>query len=202
MPLEPEYPGHAQPAGCIPVGPRTDRVTGRPGPNPPNPNHPAPARWTRPRSSRHRGQILPHPGRGLERVDRSSREPLSRLGGHVRGVSSRGLPTRPVCGMGGCPEQERESSSPHHAKAERTFAVAPRPNPRARRGAGRLADRDDRDVARLSENSQVMGAITPNQPNLAAGVGWHQQKPLISAHRLPHRGSRIQFSDNLSPKQS
>ena len=47
-----------------------------------------------------------------------------------------------------------------------------------------------------------VSTITPNQPNLVAGVGWHQQKPLISAHALPHRGSGIQFSDNLSPFRS
>jgi hypothetical protein len=57
-------------------------------------------------------------------------------------------------------------------------------------------------VARLSENSQVMGVITPNQPNFVAGVGWHQQQPLISAQRLPHRGSGIQFSDNLGQRES
>jgi hypothetical protein len=56
---------------------------------------------------------------------------------------------------------------------------------------------DERSAMRSSENSQVMGVITPNQPNLVAGVGWHQQQPLISAHRLPHRGSGIQFPDNL-----
>ena len=47
-----------------------------------------------------------------------------------------------------------------------------------------------------------MGAITPNQPNLVAEVGRHHQQQVIGAHRLPHRGSGIQFSDNLSPKHS
>lgn len=56
--------------------------------------------------------------------------------------------------------------------------------------------------ARGSRNSQVMGAVTSNPPNLVAGVGWHQQQPLISAHRLPHRGSGIQFSDNLATRRS
>ena len=56
--------------------------------------------------------------------------------------------------------------------------------------------------ARGRRNSQVMGAATSNPPNLVAGVGWHQQQPLISAHRLPHRGSGIQFSDNLATRRS
>ena len=56
--------------------------------------------------------------------------------------------------------------------------------------------------ARPSEDSQVMGAITPSRPNLVAGVGRHHQQPLLGAHRLPHRGSGIQFSDNLSPRRS
>ena len=55
---------------------------------------------------------------------------------------------------------------------------------------------------RSSENSQVMGAITPNQPNLVAGVGRHHQQPPPGGHRLPHRGSGGQFSDNLAAKQS
>ena len=55
---------------------------------------------------------------------------------------------------------------------------------------------------RSSENSQVMGAITPNQPNLVAGVGRHHQQPPPGGHRLPHRGSGSQFSDNLAAKQS
>ena len=54
---------------------------------------------------------------------------------------------------------------------------------------------------RLSENSQVVGAITPHQPNLVPGVGQHHQQPPLGAHRLPHRGSGIQFSDNLGHVQ-
>ena len=49
--------------------------------------------------------------------------------------------------VSGCAEEEGEPWSLHHAKAERILAVAPRPKPRARRGAGKLPDRDDRDVA-------------------------------------------------------
>ena len=60
----------------------------------------------------------------------------------------------------------------------------------------------DRVRGRLSENSQVMGAITPNQPISVAGVGRHHQQQVIDAHRLPHRGSGIPFSDNLVANHS
>ena len=59
-----------------------------------------------------------------------------------------------------------------------------------------------RNATRLSENSQVMGGITPNQPNLVAEVGRHHRQHRHGAHRLPHRGSGIQFSDNLPRTRS
>jgi hypothetical protein len=169
-----------------------------------HPDEPQPA-WPNPRTQPHDASD------GAEPAGRDATSPPSRLRGSRRAASAlsstrrpRGLIPRAAnqtrCGMGGCPEQEGESSSPHHPKAERTFAVAPRPNPRARRGAGRPPDRDDREVARPSRNSSAVtgGSGEPSRLDgvcfrraglgaergdvvaveLGQVVGCHQQPPL------------------------